>query len=159
MLRMLCCTTMLIVGLSVAGQAQTQDCEEMAVCSLSAESTAAADVVRAYYQALESRDYSAAYQLWGQEGAASGKSYTDFAAGFAQTRSTAVRIQQVSPPDGAAGSMSVTVNVQVDATQANGLPQYYTGNYTLRRVNDVPGASPDQLRWHIDSADLKKVRP
>jgi hypothetical protein len=25
-------------------------------------------------------------------------------------------------------------------------------------VNDVPGATPQQLRWHIDSADVREIR-
>lgn len=27
-----------------------------------------------------------------------------------------------------------------------------TGTVTLRRANDVPGATPEQLRWHADAA-------
>ena len=28
------------------------------------------------------------------------------------------------------------------------------GEVVLRRVNDVSGASPEQLRWHIDTTTL-----
>ena len=45
----------------------------------------------------------------------------------------------------------------VDAQLDDGKQQRFTGQYVVRRVNDVPGASADQLRWHIDSATLKPV--
>ncbi|WP_199556408.1 hypothetical protein [Sandaracinobacteroides hominis] len=125
-----------------------------AVPSMAEESAAAAAVVQDYYAALAARDFRRAYASWADGGAASGKGLAGFANGFAHTRSTAVRIVSASPPDGAAGSMYVTVMVEVEATLDSGVAQRFTGTYTLRRVNGVPGATAEQLSWHIASAEL-----
>ena len=63
----------------------------------------------------------------------------------------------MGPSEGAAGSIYATIPVTVDAQLDDGKQQRFTGQYVVRRVNDVPGASADQLRWHIDSATLKPV--
>ena len=47
--------------------------------------------------------------------------------------------------------------VKVDAVLKDGKRQRFTGRYVVRRVNNVDGASADQRRWHIDSAQLKPV--
>jgi hypothetical protein len=39
-------------------------------------------------------------------------------------------------------------------TRAN-KPYHLAGRLTLRRVNDVDGASPEQLRWHIERSTLQ----
>jgi hypothetical protein len=49
------------------------------------------------------------------------------------------------------------VPVTVEATLADGTRQRFRGDYVLRRVNGVDGASAAQLRWRIDSAQLKGV--
>ena len=115
-------------------------------------------VIRLYYEALNAKDYSIAYALWGNDGQASNKSYAQFAAGFAQTAETSVTIDAVNDVEGAAGSLFATVDVIVRAKLNNGTAQMFTGQYTVRRVNGVPGATPDQLRWHIDSAQLQPVK-
>jgi hypothetical protein len=115
---------------------------------------AAAAVVARYYRAIDARDYGTAYALWGDDGARSGQTLAAFTAGFAQTRSSAVTLGTPSE-EGAAGSLFVTVPVVVSAGLADGRRQRFTGRYVLRRVNDVPGASAEQLRWHIDRAELK----
>jgi hypothetical protein len=128
-------------------------------CGPAAGSAAAAlDVVRLYYRALAAHDYGTAYAQWDNDGAASGKSYSAFAAGYARTRATRVAAGAPTDPEGAAGSSFITVPVTVDAVLDNGERQHFAGSYTLRRVNDVPGATPDQLRWHIQSASLRAVR-
>ncbi len=115
---------------------------------------AAADLVRRYYAAIDARDYHTAYTLWGPGGGASGKTYEQFAAGFAQTAHSGVEITGGVDTEGAAGSIYATVPVVVTATTTAGAAQRFTGTYTLRRVNDVPGATPEQLRWHIAEAHL-----
>ena len=56
--------------------------------------------------------------------------------------------------EGAAGSIYASVPVRVRATTTSGEDQRFAGTYELRRVNDVPGATPLQLRWHIHRARL-----
>jgi hypothetical protein len=123
-----------------------------------ADSSAARDVLRRYYAAIEARDYHTAYALWSQAGAASGKSYDEFAAGFAPTGRSRVEFAGAVSFEGAAGSIFATVPVRVHATTIGGAAQEFTGEYELRRVNDVPGATPEQLRWHIHGARLEPVR-
>lgn len=115
-------------------------------------------VVQRYYDAINHRQYGTAYRYWSGNGRASGKSLRAFAAGFARTRSSRVFIGDVGPAEGAAGSLYVTVPVRVEARQANGSAQRFAGSYTLRRVNNVPGATLDQLQWHIATAKLMAVR-
>ncbi|PZO90264.1 MAG: hypothetical protein DI623_07335 [Sphingomonas sanxanigenens] len=128
-------------------------------CGPAAASIAAAsDVIQLYYRALAARDYGTAYAQWSNGGAASGKSYDAFAKGFAETRTTSVTLGQPGAAEGAAGSSFVTIPVTVAATLGDGERQRFAGSYTLRRVNDVPGATPDQLRWRIQSASLRPAR-
>jgi hypothetical protein len=114
---------------------------------------AAAAVVRRYYAALDAGDYGTAWQQWGDDGRP-GQTYAAFAGGFAHTRSTRVTIGTLPPGDAGAGSLYQPVPVTVDATLDDGRHQRFRGRYVVRRVNDVDGASPGQLRWHIDSAQL-----
>jgi hypothetical protein len=117
-------------------------------------STTPARVVRNYYEAIQARDYDAAYSLWGQSGQASGKTRTAFAAGFAQTAEVHATVSDSVQMEGAAGSQYATVPVVVDGVLRSGAKQHFEGTYTLRRTM-VDGATPEQRRWHIYSADLK----
>lgn len=128
-------------------------------CSVAPKSdAAAAAVVRRYYAAINAHDYATAWTQWGPDGRP-GQRFADFQKGFARTRATSVTIGQVPPSEGAAGSVYATIPVTVDAQLTDGRQQRFAGQYVVRRVNDVPGASADQLRWHIDSATLKPVAP
>ncbi|WP_230483932.1 hypothetical protein [Sphingomonas sp. Leaf21] len=124
-------------------------------CSVDPRSdAAAAAVVRRYYSAINAHDYSTAWTQWGPDGRP-GQRYANFQKGFADTRATSVTIGPMAPSEGAAGSIYATVPVTVDAQLDDGRRQRFVGQYVVRRVNDVPGASAEQLRWHIDSATLK----
>lgn len=114
---------------------------------------AAAAVVRRYYSALNARDFETAWRQWGANGPP-GQTATQFRAGFARTRSTAVTIGPLELGGGAAGSVYQEVPVTVDSTLDDGTRQRFRGRYVLRRVNGVEGASPEQLRWRIDAARL-----
>lgn len=116
---------------------------------------AATDVVLRYYEAINARDFATAYSQWGGDGAASGKSFDAFRSGFAHTRSTTVTPGPAGQIEGAAGSLYVTVPVTVDAVLDDGTRQRFKGEYSLRRVNGVDGATAEQLRWKLASASLK----
>ncbi|WP_454887001.1 hypothetical protein [Sphingomonas oryzagri] len=118
---------------------------------------AAVAVVQRYYSALDAHDYDTAWQQWGENGPAN-QTRDRFAAGFAHTKSTRVTIGALQPGEGGAGSIYQTVPVTVDATLDDGSHQRFVGDYVVRRVNDVDGASPDQLRWHIGSAHMKAAQ-
>lgn len=118
---------------------------------------AARALVIRYYSALNARDYATAWGQWGENGPPH-QSLAAFQAGFARTRSTHVAIGALPPAEGAAGSIYQTVPVVVDAVLNNGTSQRFAGDYVIRRVNGVDGASADQLRWHIDQAHLKPAK-
>ncbi|WP_343528107.1 hypothetical protein [Sphingomonas sp.] len=128
-------------------------------CSVDPKSdAAAANVIRRYYSAINAHDYATAWIQWGDDGRP-GQRFVDFQKGFARTRATSVTIGTMPPSEGAAGSIYATVPVTVDAQLDDGRRQRFVGQYVVRRVNDVPGASADQLRWHIGSATLKPANP
>ncbi|OAN66561.1 hypothetical protein [Sphingomonas sp. TDK1] len=131
------------------------DGEPMPGCVVDPKSSqAAADVVRRYYAAIDARDYGTAWTQWGDDGRP-GQTLAAFEKGFAHTRATRVTIGALGPSEGAAGSIYQTVPVTVAATLDDGTAQRFTGSYVVRRVNGVAGASASQLRWHIDSAQLR----
>jgi hypothetical protein len=130
----------------------------MPECTVAPKSAAAAvAVVRRYYAALNAHDYGTAWQQWGDDGPPN-QPLAKFQAGFAHTRATRVTIGALPSGEGAAGSIYQTVPVTVDATLDDGAHQRFAGHYVIRRVNDVDGASADQLRWHIDSAHLAAAK-
>ena len=111
----------------------------------------AANVVQTYYALLEAGRYGEARRLR-SEGA--GTSPADFAARFRGYREVHALIGAPGRIEGAAGSLFVDVPVQVYGRRANGEPFSSRGTMTLRRVNDVPGSTAEQRRWHISRSDL-----
>ncbi len=133
--------------------------ERPAGCGPAARSPeAAVATVRRYYRALAARDYATAHAQWADRGAASGPGQQGLAAGFAHIRASRLTIGPPRDMEGAAGSSFITVPVRVERELDDGTRQRFAGAYTLRRVNDVPGATPDQLRWRIWSAALRPAR-
>jgi hypothetical protein len=94
--------------------------------------TAAADLVRLYFDRARAGDLDAAAQLWADP--ALGRAFA------VQWRGVRAEVGAPGSLEGAAGSSYVEVPVRID-----GLP----GTATLRRVNDVPGSTEAQRRWHI----------
>lgn len=119
---------------------------------------AAVATIDAYYRAINARNYGRAYRLWGDNGRASNQTPEGFAKGFVHTSSTTVATGQPSDPEGAAGSIYITVPVTVSAIDNKGNEQIFAGSYVLRRVDDVPGSTAEQRRWHIASASLKQTK-
>jgi len=54
--------------------------------------------------------------------------------------------------EGAAGSTYITVPIVLYGT-LNGKAANRKGDVILRRVNDVPGSTDAQRRWHIERID------
>ena len=57
--------------------------------------------------------------------------------------------------EGAAGSLYVEVPLVVYGRLATGGEFHQSGRVVLRRVDNVPGAPPEQLHWRISAIDLK----
>ena len=55
--------------------------------------------------------------------------------------------------EGAAGSLYYTVPIALVGTSIDETEVELKGEMTLRRANDVPGASPDELSWRIESVN------
>lgn len=115
-------------------------------------------VIEAYYHAIDAGEYRQAYALWGDEGRASGQKFEAFEKGFTDTAEVAVFTGPAGPVEGAAGSLYVTVPVRIEARLMDGTEQRFAGEYVLSKVNDVPGASAAQLRWHLSSAEIAPVK-
>jgi hypothetical protein len=100
---------------------------------------AAGQVVQHYGALIEQHRFSEAAKLWGN-----GTAAADFAKQLDHPE-VHMEIGNLGESEGAAGSIYMTVPVV-----------FYGDTYrrpaevTLRRVNDVPGSTEAQRRWHID---------
>lgn len=121
--------------------------------TLAEDTRAAVEVVRRYHDAIAAGDYRAAYLLWSDGGARSGKSLEEFAAGFAGTARIVAEIGQPGPVEGAAGSRYITIPVEIRATTTSGAEQRFSGTYTLRR-SVIDGATAEQRQWRITGAEI-----
>jgi hypothetical protein len=107
----------------------------------------AANVVQTYYALVEAGKFAEARRLRSDGGGdeADFDRYSEYHA----------NIGAPGRIEGAAGSLYVEVPVQAYGRLKSGEPFNLRGSATLRRVNDVPGATPEQLRWRIASIDLE----
>ncbi|MEA3037172.1 MAG: hypothetical protein QOH04_2959 [Sphingomonadales bacterium] len=110
---------------------------------------AAAQVVHSYFDLIRAHRYAEARRLWTGGGEGSGNSEAEFAAEHARYRDYRAEISAPGPVEGAAGSSYATVPVRVHGRLADGKRFSQKGEVTLRRVNDVPGSTDEQRRWHI----------
>lgn len=115
----------------------------------------AANVVQTYFALIGERKFAEAYRLWGEGGAASGQSEADFVRSFAAYQSYNAQIGAPGQIEGAAGSLYVEVPVVIYGRRTTGEEVHMHGTAQLRRVNDVPGSTPEQRRWHIARLDLQ----
>jgi membrane-bound inhibitor of C-type lysozyme len=105
----------------------------------------AADVVQTYYALLGEGKAAEAGKLRGDGQAPDLGPYAEYHA-------------QVGGPgdiEGAAGSLYVEVPVVIYGRLKTGAEVHQSGKAVLRRVNDVPGSTPAQRRWHIERIELK----
>lgn len=110
-------------------------------------------VTQAYFDAIASREYQAAWALrWKGEGdgTESWEAFRDAYDLYAEHHAT---VGIPGPVEGAAGSLYVEVPVQLYGRMKSGEPFSSAGTVTLRRVNDVPGSTAEQRRWRIYSRD------
>ena len=115
---------------------------------------AAVAVVRRYCDAIARKKYTQAYRLWAGNGEASGMSEREFAQSFAKYDAFDCSFGTTGPVEGAAGSAYISVPVVVTGTFVKRGGFILRGPVTLRRVNDVPGSTAEQRRWHISDSGL-----
>ncbi len=114
----------------------------------------AGQVLQHYFALIEAGRHEEAWRLWSDGGRASGMSAAQFAAGFAPYAEYHANIGTPGRIEGAAGSAYVEVPVQVYGRVRGGAPFSRRGTMTLRRVNDVPGATAEQRQWRIHRSDI-----
>jgi hypothetical protein len=115
---------------------------------------AAGDVVQTYFALLEAGKYGDAWRLWSDGGGASQRTEAQFAADFDRYASYHALVGAPGRPEGAAGSVYVQVPVVIYGRFKAGNELHQSGTVTLRRVNDVPGSTDEQRRWHIFQIEL-----
>lgn len=121
-----------------------------------ATSAAARQVVVDYYAAIDAGDYAKAYALWSDNGAASGQTFEHFSGGYANTRSVHAVVGEATGEEGAAGSRYIQVPVELRAQQRDGGERRYSGRFILRAVV-ADGATDEQRRWHLASAEMQRI--
>jgi type IV secretory pathway VirB10-like protein len=111
------------------------------------ERTSPERVLRFYAAALQARDWRAAARAWG-----SGAGVTPSTLKAAYDRPAAPSLE-IGEGEGDAGAGSLFYEAPVILRFGPGAAAE-RGTLTLRRVNDVDGATPDQLRWHIERSTI-----
>lgn len=111
-------------------------------------------VIRTWAHGLETRQFGVAWEQFGSPPA----SRSAFTRWWGRYRTIKVTMG-AGESDAGMGSLYYTVPVVVTGTTQTNAPFRLAGDVVVRRVNDVDGASPAQLRWHIGSADLKDAPP
>lgn len=107
------------------------------------------EVLLSWAKAVSLKDWPTAYGYWGNSGATSGLTLDQFVSAWSKLQAPDLEIGQ-GKQEGAAGSSYYTVAVTI-VDGGRRIP----GEVVLRRVNDVDGATAEQLRWHIESTTLK----
>ena len=112
----------------------------------------ARNVLLSFARAIEQQRFN---QTWAMLSPADQQKWSkaEFAANFAGLKDITVAIP-TGTTDGAAGSIYYTAPVTITATDKDGRPIRMEGEAVLRRVNDVDGATPAQLRWHFGTLTL-----
>jgi hypothetical protein len=116
----------------------------------------AANLVQTYYARVESGRFAEARKLWPGEPSASDSA---FAAGFDGYRDYHAQIGAPGEIEGAAGSLYVEIPVVLYGRTKDGEAFSRKATVTLRRVNDVPGSSADDRRWHIQRIEEAPAAP
>jgi len=106
---------------------------------------AAGQVVQHYGALIEQKRWAEAEKLWGN--ADSAKQLTARLKAYSEVH---LQIGKPTDMEGAAGSSFITVPIVLYGKDAKSSDFHQSGNVTLRRVNDVPGSTEAQRRWHIE---------
>lgn len=117
-----------------------------------ASAQGAAQIVQNYYGLLEAKRFPDAQMLWNVHSDKGQEPPAIFVTHFRDFSEIHANIGAPGQVEGAAGSLYVTVPVQLyGRIAANGRPYYKLRSVTLKRVNDVPGSAERDREWHIMS--------
>lgn len=107
-------------------------------------------MLASYAGLVEEKRWADARRLWTE-----GSDTAAIEARLRQFERLKVDVDDAGPIEGAAGSIYIEIPLRLTGTTKSGEPQSLAGTATLRRVNDVPGSSEVQRRWHIYRLDLQ----
>ena len=110
--------------------------------------TGARNVLLSFARAIELEEFDQAYAMLGQADRQA-MTRAEFAALFDGFSEITVAVP-TGTMEGAAGSIYYEVPTTITGSDGGKL----SGTIVLRRVNDVPGASAEQLRWHLDRFEV-----
>lgn len=113
--------------------------------------TGARSLLGTFARAIELREYDQAWDLLGSE-LKQGWTKPRFNDVFDGLSQITVKVPD-GETNGAAGSSYYNVRIEILASDEDGRPIAIEAPMVLRRVNDVPGATPEQLRWQITHFD------
>lgn len=106
-------------------------------------------VLVAWAKLMSLKDWDSAWLYWGEHGTASGLTREQFRAKWGKLKDPQFDIYP-GQGEGAAGSSYYTAPlVLIDGKRR------VKGEIVLRRVNDVRGATAEQLRWHIEKLTIE----
>jgi hypothetical protein len=106
-------------------------------------------VLLAWAGAMSLKQWDAAYLYWENKGAGTGMNLDQFKTHWGRLGNPEFEIHP-GVGEGAAGSLYYTAPVVlIDGARR------IEGEVVLRRVNDVVGASAEDLRWHVESHTLE----
>jgi hypothetical protein len=112
---------------------------------------AAGQVVQHYGALIEQRRWTESWKLWSEPDAARqfDRNWRDFS-------EVHLEIGDLGDTEGAAGSIYTTLPVVFYGKKTNGADYRERAEVILRRVNDVPGSTAAQRRWHIERIEWKR---
>jgi hypothetical protein len=111
---------------------------------------AAAQVLQHFGAMIEQKRFEEAGALWSDKAAA--RQFTGLLSGYSEAH---LQVGRPGVPEGAAGSIYVTVPVVLYGRRTSGPAASAPADAVLRRVNDVPGSTEQQRRWRIEQINLK----
>ena len=111
---------------------------------------AAGQVVQHYGALIEHGRWEQSWELWSNPHAA-----RQFDRNWRADREVHLEIGKPGEDEGAAGSIYVTMPVTFYGEDKRGGEFRRPADVILRRVNDVPGSTEAQRRWHIERIEWK----
>jgi hypothetical protein len=111
---------------------------------------AAGQVMQLYGALIEQGRWTESWKLWSNVTAAK-----QFDRNWLNDSEVHLEIGDLGETEGAAGSIYTTVPLTFYGKAKSGGPFRRPAAVTLRRVNDVPGSTAAQRRWHIERIELK----
>ena len=109
------------------------------------------DFIAHYAALLQAHNFGEAYKLLDPSMGVTEQQFEKRLSGYKTIKAD---VGNIGPVEGAAGSLYDMVQLTLTGEKTDGTPYKVTGPVTLRRVNDVPGSTPEQRQWHIYKMDL-----